>query len=39
MLNYYIHILVVERVDAELDEFLKYDFIPRSGGGIGITRD
>jgi aspartyl/asparaginyl-tRNA synthetase len=27
-----------ERVDAELEEFLKYDFIPRSGGGIGITR-
>ena len=27
-----------ERVDAELDEFLKHDFIPRFGGGIGITR-
>ena len=27
-----------ERVDNELEEFLKYDFIPRSGGGIGITR-
>ena len=27
-----------KRVNAELDEFLGYDFIPRSGGGIGITR-
>ena len=27
-----------ERVDAELDKFLKYDFFERSGGGIGITR-
>tara|TARA_Y100000385_G_scaffold146009_1_gene151652 strand:+ start:140 stop:676 length:537 start_codon:yes stop_codon:yes gene_type:complete len=27
-----------ERVDAEMDEFMKFDFIPRSGGGIGITR-
>lgn len=27
-----------ERVDAELNKFLEYDFIPRSGGGIGITR-
>jgi len=27
-----------ERVDAELDEFLRHNFIPRFGGGIGITR-
>ena len=27
-----------ERVEHELDEFLKFDFIPRVGGGIGVTR-
>ena len=27
-----------ERVEKELDEFLKFDFIPRVGGGIGVTR-
>jgi len=27
-----------ERVDKELDEFLTLDFMPRVGGGIGITR-
>jgi len=27
-----------ERVEKELNEFLSYDFIPRVGGGIGITR-
>lgn len=27
-----------ERVDAELDVFLNYDFFPRFGAGIGITR-
>jgi len=27
-----------ERVEAELDEFLKHNFIPRYGGGIGVTR-
>lgn len=27
-----------ERVDAELEEFLTLPFIPRSGGGIGVTR-
>jgi|TARA_B100000959_G_scaffold69218_1_gene73373 aspartyl/asparaginyl-tRNA synthetase len=27
-----------ERVEAELEEFLSYDFKPRYGGGIGITR-
>ena len=27
-----------ERVDAELEDFLKFDFFPRSGGGIGVTR-
>lgn len=27
-----------ERVNNELDEFLKLDFFPRSGGGIGVTR-
>ena len=27
-----------ERVEKELHEFLELDFIPRSGGGIGLTR-
>jgi aspartyl/asparaginyl-tRNA synthetase len=27
-----------ERVETELDEFLKFNFIERSGGGIGLTR-
>jgi len=27
-----------ERVENELDEFLNFDFFPRSGGGIGIQR-
>ena len=27
-----------ERVEGELDEFLKFDFFPRFGGGIGLTR-
>jgi len=27
-----------ERVEKELDEFLSYDFFPRFGGGIGVTR-
>jgi aspartyl/asparaginyl-tRNA synthetase len=27
-----------DRVDAELDEFLSYDFVTRSGGGIGMHR-
>ena len=27
-----------ERVDAELEEFLKHEFFVRSGGGIGVTR-
>jgi aspartyl/asparaginyl-tRNA synthetase len=27
-----------QRVEKELDEFLTLDFIPRSGGGIGVTR-
>ena len=27
-----------ERVEKELEEFLKNDFFPRSGGGIGISR-
>ena len=27
-----------ERVNNELEEFLKLDFFPRSGGGIGVTR-
>ena len=26
------------RVEAELEKFLSFDFFPRSGGGIGITR-
>ena len=27
-----------ERVEKELEEFLSYDFFPRYGGGIGVTR-
>jgi len=27
-----------ERVEAELEEFLKFEFFPRVGGGIGMTR-
>jgi hypothetical protein len=27
-----------ERVERELNEFLSYDFFPRFGGGIGMTR-
>jgi hypothetical protein len=27
-----------DRVDKELDDFLELDFIPRVGGGIGVTR-
>ena len=27
-----------DRVDAELDQFLEFDFMPRVGGGIGMTR-
>ena len=27
-----------ERVMKELDDFLEFDFFPRSGGGIGVTR-
>lgn len=27
-----------KRVENELDEFLKFNFFPRSGGGIGVTR-
>ncbi len=27
-----------DRVEAELEEFLSYDFFPRYGGGIGMTR-
>jgi aspartyl/asparaginyl-tRNA synthetase len=27
-----------ERVEKELQEFLSFDFFPRSGGGIGVTR-
>jgi len=27
-----------ERVEKELDKFLSYDFFPRCGGGIGVTR-
>ena len=26
------------RVEAELENFLDFDFFPRSGGGIGVTR-
>ncbi len=27
-----------ERVEREMDQFLSLDFVPRSGGGIGLTR-
>ncbi len=27
-----------DRVEKELDEFFSYDFFPRFGGGIGMTR-
>jgi aspartyl/asparaginyl-tRNA synthetase len=27
-----------ERVEAELEEFLRFDFFPRFGAGIGLTR-
>ena len=27
-----------DRVEKELDEFLNFKFMPRSGGGIGVTR-
>jgi len=27
-----------DRVDKEMDEFLEFDFFPRSGGGIGVSR-
>ena len=27
-----------ERVEKELKDFLAHDFIPRVGGGIGLTR-
>jgi len=27
-----------ERVNKELEDFLSFDFFPRSGGGIGVTR-
>lgn len=27
-----------DRVESELNAFLNYNFIPRSGGGIGVTR-
>jgi aspartyl/asparaginyl-tRNA synthetase len=27
-----------ERVDKEMKEFLSHDFVPRYGGGIGVTR-
>ena len=27
-----------QRVEAELEEFLSFDFFPRFGGGIGLTR-
>ena len=27
-----------KRVERELEEFLQFDFFPRVGGGIGMTR-
>jgi aspartyl/asparaginyl-tRNA synthetase len=32
------HDFTRERVEKELEEFLSFDFFPRSGGGIGLTR-
>lgn len=32
------HIFGKERVEAELNDFLSFDFFPRFGGGIGLTR-
>ena len=28
----------IDRVEKELDDFLSLNFIPRVGGGIGVTR-
>ena len=38
MQNYYLIFSEKKEFEAELDEFLSHDFIPRYGGGIGITR-
>ena len=38
MLNFSIICLEKKEVLAELDEFLQHDFVPRFGGGIGVTR-
>ena len=27
-----------ERTEAEMDDYLKFNFFPRCGGGIGMTR-
>ena len=27
-----------ERTMAEMEDYLSFDFFPRSGGGIGVTR-
>jgi len=32
------HLFGDERVEAELEKFLEFDFFPRVGGGIGLTR-
>jgi len=32
------HLFGKERVEKELEEFLDFDFFPRSGGGIGLQR-
>jgi len=36
--NLLFELFTKERVQAELEEFLKHDFFPRVGGGIGLTR-
>ena len=38
MLIYCLICLARQRVEAELEEFLQFDFFPRVGGGIGMTR-
>ena len=36
--NLLFELFTKERVQAELEQFLKHDFFPRVGGGIGLTR-
>ena len=36
--KYELELFGEERTMAEMEEFLKFNFIKRSGGGIGVTR-